>query len=167
MHIDAREPHSFPRTPDDSAHALSIVTAIVIVAGFAMVAAWFALLLLDDRHGAPVARADASSCNICGVVERVSEIQPLPPQQLEGSRAEGAVILLAALGGAHAPGGPQAKLYETAVLHDDGSVRVLRRAGAPLWKPGDRVRVVKGQVEPDALQAGRTSIPAPQAARGW
>jgi hypothetical protein len=57
------------------------------------------------------------------------------------------VILLAALGGARAPGVPPARIYETSVLHTDGSIRVLRNSGAPQWAPGDRVKVVRGQVE--------------------
>jgi hypothetical protein len=47
------------------------------------------------------------------------------------------------MGGAHS-----ATLYETSVRHDDGSVRVLRDTSAPHWKRGDRVRVIKGRVEP-------------------
>jgi hypothetical protein len=163
--MDIREHDSFPRAPDDQSHALGIVTAIVVVAGFAMVAAWFALLLLDDRRNAPVERAPSSACSICGVVERVSEIEPAPMQALEGSRAEGTVILLAALGGAQAPGGPQARIYETSVLHDDGSVRVLRNAGAPQWMRGDRVKVIKGLVVPAALPEERTPSPVPPVAR--
>lgn len=163
--MEIRERDSFPRAPEDEAHALGIITAIVVVAGFAMVAAWFALLLLDDRRGAPAERAPSSSCSICGVVERVSEIEPVPLQALEGSRAEGAVTLLAALGGARAPGGLQARIYETSVLHDDGSVRVLRNSGAPHWMRGDRVKVIKGRVEPAASPAERTPSPVPPAAR--
>jgi hypothetical protein len=37
------------------------------------------------------------------------------------------------------------------VLHDDGSVRVVQDWSAPQWKQGDRVRVVRGRVEPLAL----------------
>ena len=94
--MEIRDQGSFPGAAEDSStHALGIITVIVVVAGFTMVAAWFALLMLDESRSEPVARGATSSCNICGVVERVSEIQPLPPQALEGSRAEGAVILLA------------------------------------------------------------------------
>jgi hypothetical protein len=163
--MEIREHDSFPRAPEDQTHALGIITAIVVVAGFAMVAAWFALLLLDERRSAPVERPAATSCSICGVVERVSEIQPAPLQALEGSRAEGAVTLLAALGGAQAPGGLQARIYETSVLHDDGSVRVLREASAPQWIRGDRVKVVKGRVEPVFAPAERTPNPDRPAAR--
>ena len=101
------------------------------------------------------------------MVERVSEVAPAPGQALEGSRAEGAVTLLAALGGAARPGSRVATIYETSVLHDDGSVRVLRDSSAPPWNSGDRVRVIKGRVEPAASQTGRTATPGPQAAQGW
>jgi hypothetical protein len=164
MDLHTHDHDSFPRAPEDAAHALSIITAIVVAAGFAMVAAWFALLLLDERRNAPMERNE-SKCNICGVVERVSEIQPAPLQPLEGSRAEGAVILLAALGGARARGAPQEKIYETAVLHDDGYVRVLRNGSAPQWALGDRVKVVKGRVEPVASPAERTPNPVLRAAQ--
>ncbi len=56
---DIREQDFFPHTPGESPQALGIVTAIVLVAGFAMVAAWFALLVLDDRREIPLARAAA------------------------------------------------------------------------------------------------------------
>jgi len=122
----------------------------VLVLGFLMVAAWFALLFLEERPVAtPVpltTRAPGSSCSVCGVVERVAELDPAPRPTLEGSRAEGAVILLAALSGAPASGGRQARVYETSVVHDDGTVRVLQEWGAPQWKAGDRVKVIKGRV---------------------
>ena len=162
MDLHARDHDRFPGTPEHQAQALGIITAIVVIAGFAMVAAWFALLLLDDRHHVPSGRA-ATICNICGVVERVSEVRPAPPQQLEGSRAEGAVILLAALGGARAPNGRPLTLYETSVLHDDGSIRVLRNQSAPQWARGDRVKVVKGLVEPVSSPEERTQSPGLQA----
>ena len=163
--MDIREQNSFPRMPEASAYALGIVTAIVILTGFAMAAAWFALLILDEERSAPVARAIVSSCNICGVVELVRELEPAPVQALEGGRAEGAIALLAALGGARAV--RPARIYETSVVHDDGSMRVLRETSAPQWKIGDRVKVIKGQVEPDASPAKRIPTPGPQAARVW
>jgi hypothetical protein len=90
-------------------------------------------------------RADVRpACNICGVVERMREVEPAPAQALEGSRAEGAIVLFAALSGATAR---PARIYETSVVHDDGSMRVLRETSAPQWKIGDRVKVIKGRVE--------------------
>ena len=165
--MDIREHGSFPRMQEDSSYALGIVTAIVVLASFAMVAAWFALLILEEGRSVQSPRADASSCNICGVVERLREVEPAPAQALEGSRAEGAIVLFAALGGATGPAARPARIYETSVVHDDGSMRVLRETSAPQWKIGDRVRVVKGRVESDASPAGRIPSPAPPAARGW
>jgi hypothetical protein len=137
-------PESAPRAHESTSHALGIVTAIVIAAGFAMVGAWFALLLLEERRPAPGKDANSYACRICGVVERVSEVEPAPRQALEGSSAEGTVILLAALSGARAS--RPARIYETSVVHDDGTVRVLQDWGAPHWKAGDRVKVIKGRV---------------------
>ena len=155
--MEIHEEDTFPRAHESSSRALGVITAIVVAASFAMVAAWFALLLLDDRRPAPqfgsASGSEISSCRICGVVERVSELEPAPRPSLEGSSAEGAVIILAALGGARATR-PE-RIYETSVVHDDGTVRVLQEWGAPHWKAGDRVRVIKGRVEMAASQPGK------------
>ena len=169
----AREQRPFPPTP----MALGVLTVIVYIAGFAMVAAWFALVVLE-QPGAP--RVKALTCSICGMVQTVREMEPAPLQPLEGSRAEGTIILLAALGGAAMPSVDGLKIYQTSVLHDDGSVRIVRDSSAPQWKRGDRVKVIKGRIEsdaaepasaplaaaaPDAAPRGRTPSPAPRAAR--
>ena len=140
----------------------------VLVLGFAMWAAWFALLVVEDMkenqwqtpRTDQSARSSISTCGVCGVVERVAEVDPAPRQALEGSSAEGAVILLAALGGATSSARRPARIYETSVVHDDGTVRVLQDWGAPYWKAGDRVKVIKGRViagkeEQAASPAGR------------
>jgi hypothetical protein len=160
--MEFHDEDTFPRAYDSSSRALGIITAIVVAASFAMVAAWFALLLLEERRPARQSGSapgpEITSCRICGVVDRVSEVEPEPRQTLEGSSAEGAVILLAALGGARAS--RPARIYETSVVHDDGTVRVLQEWSAPQWKAGDRVRVIKGRVivgkeEQAASQTGR------------
>ena len=164
--MDLREHDSFPYPQEYSKYTLGIVTGIVVVAAFVMVAAWFALLILEEGRNAPIPRTvSSSSCNICGVVELVREVEPGPAQALEGSHAEGAIVLVAALSGA-ARARP-ARLYETSVVHDDGSMRVLRETSAPQWKTGDRVKVIKGRVEADASPEGRIPTPGRQAARGW
>jgi hypothetical protein len=150
--MDPREHDVFPRTvsppaPEPPSFALGALTAIVYAAGLAMFAAWFALLLLDQGRPAAARRA-ASYCTVCGVVQSVREVAPSPGPQLHGTSDEGAVLLVAALGGASLHGARRATVYETTVLHDDGSVRVLRDTGVPHWKRGDRVKVIKGQVEP-------------------
>lgn len=135
-------------TPQQSPVGLVILTAIVMVAGFAMVIAWFALVLLGQP--APSSSSSkASVCNICGVVESVGEFERARFQPV-GEQNEGFVVLLARLGGVDS-GPVRLRFYETAVLHDDGTVRVVHDSSAPQWKQGDRVRVVRGRVEPLAL----------------
>ena len=151
--------------------ALIVLTAIVYVAGFAMVAAWFALVVLGQPAPAQQSRPPAG-CSVCGVVERVGEFEQAR-MQLSGDRGESIVVLIAQLGGLQ-DGAAPGRFYETAVLHDDGSVRIVRDATAPQWKRGDRVRVVRGRVEPvergaaaaAALPAERTPSPIPPVARG-
>jgi hypothetical protein len=133
--------------PEQAPVALVVLTAIVYVAGFAMVVAWFALVVLGPP--APPASGQssgASTCHVCGVVEGVAEFER-SSLQLNGEQNEGIVVLLARLGGLKSLP-VDGRVYETAVLHDDGSVRVVRDTSAPQWKRGDRVRVVRGRVEP-------------------
>ena len=137
--MDAARKDPSPEAPV----ALIALTIVVYVAGFAMVAAWFALLVLGQP--APAQSRPLSTCSVCGVVERVVESER-GGLQLSGDRGEGFVMLLAALGGLK--GASPGRVYETAVVHDDGSVRVVRDSNAPRWKQGDRVKVVKGRVEP-------------------
>jgi hypothetical protein len=143
-------------TPEQAPVALIVLTALVYVAGFSMVIAWFALVVLGPPGTAATTRSsDAATCRICGVVEGVAEFERAS-FQLNGEQNEGIVVLLAQLGGLK--GAPvRGRVYETAVLHDDGSVRVVRDTVAPPWKRGDRVKVIRGRIEPIALaQPGRS-----------
>lgn len=168
--MQTRENKPFPPTPV----ALGVLTAIVYAAGFTMVAAWFALVVLDQPRASPAPR-EASSCRVCGVVERVGEIERAG-LQLSGDPSEGFVMMLAALGGGLNRGSAPGRVYETAVRHEDGSLRIVRDGGVPQWKRGDRVRVIRGRVEPAATpplasaapaasQPGRTPSPGLPAAR--
>jgi hypothetical protein len=145
--MDAQEHDAYPRTP----LALAVLTALVYAAGFTMVGAWFALLVLGPGPAITPAGAlrELSICGVCGVVERVDEFERAA-LKLSGDAGEGFVVLIAALGGSLNQGGAQQRVYETAVRHDDGSLRVVRDSVAPAWKAGDRVRVLRGQVERDA-----------------
>jgi hypothetical protein len=136
-------------TPEQAPVGLIILTAIVYVAGFAMVIAWFALVLLGQPAPNIGPRSAAPMCNVCGVVERVGEFERTG-FALIGEQNEGFVVLLAKLGGVKSDVVPM-RVYETAVVHDDGSVRVVRDTSMPQWKQGDRVKVVRGRVEPLAL----------------
>jgi hypothetical protein len=70
------------------------------------------------------------------------------PQHLNGDQSESIVIMIAALGGGSGRRVAVPRTYETAVRLEDGSLRVLRDGRAPQWKRGDRVKVLKGRVEP-------------------
>lgn len=160
--MDSTELDAVPRTPasppESPPLALGLLTLIVYFAGFATVAAWFALMVLGQPARAPAERAPGASaphsCSVCGVVEQVEE---LPPGNLQftGDKGEGFVVLLALLTNNGDVRAPRAPLYETAVRHDDGTVRVVRDSSTPKWKRGDRVRVVKGRIEP-----GPAAVPA-------
>jgi hypothetical protein len=132
--------------------ALAALIALVFVAGLAAVAGWLALVLkapLDRPSLLAPAFLSAPACRICGVVEQVRELErPAAPQPLNGDQSESIVVLIAALGGG--PGRLIAlpRTYETEVRLEDGSVRLLRDARTPLWKRGDRVKVMRGRVEP-------------------
>jgi hypothetical protein len=131
--------------PEQAPVALVVLTAIVVAAGFAMVIAWFTLVVLGQPAPTTVS-AGPPTCRVCGVVEGISEGERAALQFI-GEQNEGFVVLLAQLGGIRASTAPS-RYYETAVLHDDGTVRVVRDTTEPHWKRGDRVRVMRGRVEP-------------------
>lgn len=155
-----------PRAPGFGLHVpLGILMAVVCIAGIAAAVGWMALAIDKPNLSSHGLRAGLLPvCNICGVVEQVRVVETrrptgAPPStegllgrtaglQLNGDRGEGVVMLLAALGGTvMRGGGEQPPLYETAVLLDDGSVRVMREYGTPPWKQGDRVKVMRGRIE--------------------
>lgn len=161
--MDASDNRSLPRTAESSSLALTVLTAIVYIIGFATVSAWFALLVLG-QPAQPTAQRGVATCNVCGVVERVGEFERAS-LKITGEQAEGFVVLLAALSGSLKNAAAPGRVYETFVLHDDGSVRIVRDSSAPRWKRGDRVKVVKGRIESAAevqavSQTGRTLNPA-------
>lgn len=151
---------SHPHTPI----AIGILIAIVCIAGIAAAVGWIALAIDKPRLSPSSLRAGLLPvCNICGVVEQVRVVEATRPKgsppstegllgktaglQLNGDRGEGVVMLLAALGGSVMRAGDRPSLYETAVLLDDGSVRLMREYGTPPWKQGDRVKVMRGRIE--------------------
>ena len=157
--MDTSDKRALPPTPASTSFALGLLTAVVYVAGFAMVAAWFALLMIGQPGSAQAPRTPAT-CSVCGVVERVGEFERAR-LEITGEQSEGFVVLLAALSGTLERGTAPSKYYETAVLHDDGSVRIVRDYSAPQWQRGDRVKVIKGRIEPGELrQAGAAAAPA-------
>jgi hypothetical protein len=153
--MDARENQSFPRTPV----ALTVLTAIVYAAGFAMIAAWLALVLLDQPRASTMVQPLPSPCHVCGVVERVGESRR-SGLELSGDAGEGVVVMLAALVGRLDGADAPLRVYETTVRHDDGSVRIVRYTRAPQWRRGDRVKVIAGRVELDPEAAARLPLAA-------
>jgi hypothetical protein len=158
------EPHaheSIPRAPIALAMALLVVCTVAI----ALLTSWLAQTF-EQLHNVPATSA-RSACNICGVVEQVRVLEnpgpgtesgtvegglagPAAGYQMASRRGEGLLILLSALSAGmsgSAGGGAPAGIYETEVRLEDGSIRVLRDSRAPPWKPGDRVKVIKGRIE--------------------
>lgn len=162
----ARSRHSTLGTP----LSLALLFMLACLAGVAGLAAWIGFSVEADRAPGVYRDLPSISCRICGVVEKVRELGrageggvtvfgPVengvmgrgPGLQFGGGRGDGAAVLIAAIGGMMAGTmgvSPPPKIYETTVLLDDGSVRVLREAGLPPWRPGDRVKVMRGRIEP-------------------
>ncbi len=128
--------------------ALAALMALIFIAALAAIAGWLAIAM--KQPAAPGNLAFEHACRICGVVEEVREIErgAGSPQPLNGDQSESIVILIAALGSGSGRLVALPRAYETAVRFEDGSLRVLRDGHAPQWKRGDRVKVLKGRVEP-------------------
>ncbi|MGH8736275.1 MAG: hypothetical protein ACREU5_01360 [Burkholderiales bacterium] len=119
------------------------------LAGLGALTGWSHLALDDSRPAATAKTAD--ECYYCGVVEQVREIERMVPSYgvstVAGGRDEMIVMLLSALSGTPVTSGPT-KIYEVSVRMDNGSIRAVRGSHVPDWKLGERVKVVKGRVEP-------------------
>ncbi len=141
---------------------LGAVVALACASALVAVAAVFALA---SSHAVPGAEPcgvevlhagtrhcvrDEALCNACGTVERVRVITPRRPTHevstVAGGGTEGVAVLLGALSGriAIAP----VRFYEIEVRMKDGSVRAFQQGEAPIWQPGDRVRIRTGNVQP-------------------
>ena len=132
--------------------ALAALIALVFVAALAAIAGWLAIAL---KPPAPSSQfAAETTCRICGVVEEVRELERAGAAPLNGDQSESIVILIAALGGGAGRLVAIPRTYETAVRFEDGSLRVLRDGYEPRWKRGDRVKVLRGRVEPMQSPAG-------------
>lgn len=128
---------------------LGAVVLSGLLAGFGALTGW-SDFSLDGSLPAVTARA-ADGCRYCGVVEQVREIDERSTRYgvstVSGGRDEMIVMLLSALSGTPDTSG-ETKIYEVSVRMDNGSVRAVRGGRMPDWKLGDRVKVVKGRVEP-------------------
>jgi len=131
---------------ESTARVPLIVGAVILsgsIAGFGAVSGWG-----DLAHD--TARA-ADECRYCGVVEQVREIKSSAPRYgistVSGGRDEMIVMLLSVLSGTPTKS-DQKQIYEVSVRMDNGAIRAVRGSRLPDWKLGDRVKVVKGRVEP-------------------
>lgn len=126
----------------------AVATVLLAAAGGSMV--WLGAQLLELRNNATF--TVTAPCSVCGRVERVRELERASPAALplNGDQSESIVMMIAALGGRIAGSSAAFSLrtFETAVRLDDGSIRIVRDTSEPPWKPGDRVRVMRGRVEP-------------------
>jgi outer membrane lipoprotein SlyB len=108
------------------------------------------------------------ACADCGVIESTREVQAagegsglgaaggaivggLLGSQVGAGRGRDLATVVGAVGGA--VGGNQveksmksSKSYEIVVRLEDGTTRVIQQAAAPVWRLGDRVRVVDGVI---------------------
>lgn len=128
--------------------ALGALMAIIFIAALAAIAGWLTIAMRPPAPAVPLAGMPA--CRICGVVEEVREVDhpATTAQPLNGDQSESIVILIAALGGVGGRLVAVPRTFETAVRFEDGSLRVVRDARSPQWKRGDRVKVMRGRVEP-------------------
>ena len=136
-------------TPPRPNATSGVAFALLCAAGLAI--GWLGWQLIALYEQGSTFRV-AGVCGICGQVERVSELEHASPAplSLSGDRSESIVMMIAALGGRilRPAVGKSPTTYETYVRLDDGSIRILRDSIEPSWKAGDRVRVVRGRVEP-------------------
>ena len=111
-----------------------------------------------SRHGDPALELSSASttavhsvCRYCGIVERIREIRISPPRYdvstVAAGRDEAILMLLSALSGATVTAA-KTTIYEVSVRMDDGSIRAVRDGRMPDWRPGERVKIIKDQVEP-------------------
>jgi outer membrane lipoprotein SlyB len=120
--------------------------------------------------GGPVGAPPPVYCRECGLVEYVREVQR--PGQTSGAgavvggvtggllgagvagrRDRGIGAVVGAVGGAVVGNelersSSSVRYWEVGVRHDDGMVRAYPTDRPPVWRTGDRVRVVNGYVEP-------------------
>lgn len=124
--------------------ALAALVAVALIAGIPPLVDTVAESLVQSKADAALA---ALACRVCGVVEDVREVKlGAPKHGVSTVSGEGFAMFLGLLSGKLGTG--PVKIYEVAVRLEDGSVRVFREGKPSAWKPGDRVKVVMGRIEP-------------------
>ena len=126
----------------------------------------------SDLPPSPPARVAAPVCRECGVIESVNEIEKagegsglgavaggvvgaIAGKQVGGGRGRNVMSVLGAVGGAFAGNAIEknartVKSYDVTIRFEDGSSRTLSQANPPIWRTGDRVRLINGAIQPNA-----------------
>jgi outer membrane lipoprotein SlyB len=121
---------------------------------------------------APVQIASKARCAECGVIESVREVDAngkatglggvggavvggLLGNQVGAGRGKDVMTVVGAVGGAVAGNEIEkrvksTKSYQITVRFDDGSSRVFSESSLPTWRAGDKVRIIDGQIRPNA-----------------
>lgn len=123
-------------------------------------------------HTATAQTAAHWICAQCGVIESVREIDAkgqgsglgvvgggvlggLLGNQIGAGRGKDAMTVFGLVGGAVAGNEVEkrvrtTKSYEVTMRLDDGSSRVISEANAPVWRTGDKVRLLNGAIRSNA-----------------
>lgn len=128
------------------------LTRMPVMVGAVIVSGSLAGLGVLSQHGGATSTPSASvACHYCGIVEQIREVEISPPHYgvstVAAGRTEGILMLLSALSGATVTDS-QTRIYEVSVRMDDGSIRAVRGGRMPEWSLGERVKIIKNQVEP-------------------
>lgn len=120
---------------------------------------------------APPAEPARKLCHDCGVIESVREFDKpgeasglgavggavvggIVGNQVGGGRGRDLMTLLGAVGGGIAghqveKNARKTREYQTTIRFEDGSTRVIPQDTPPSWRPGDKVKVVDGMIQPN------------------
>lgn len=125
---------------------------------------------IANRSTAQVAKNSPASviCAECGVIESVREFNSqgtgsglgavggavvggVLGHQVGGGRGKDLATVVGAVGGAVAGNEIEkqvkvTKHYEITVRFDDGTRRVFNESGLPIWRVGDRIKVINGTI---------------------
>jgi outer membrane lipoprotein SlyB len=120
----------------------------------------------------PRVEAPKKLCYDCGVVESVRDIEKrgegsglgavaggvlggVLGNQVGSGRGQTVMRVVGAAGGALAGHEVEKRMknthtYELTIRYEDGTTRTITQDTAPLWRAGDRVKVVNGTIQPNA-----------------
>jgi hypothetical protein len=139
------------REREDNQMWLTLLAVSLVVAACL---AWIAPVIdrlalnLGLGGGASTARTEPL-CGYCGVIVEVREFEPTASRHgisaATGGPAGLTMLILGALGGDFRI--DPVKIYQVEVRMQDGSVRTFQSTTAPVRRPGDRVKVVRGRIE--------------------